>query len=71
MWANIRSRIINIIINSGVFFFIVQEKRGENYLFNYGLGTDALNTISRLEKKGWNFIFFIENATTRIRTEMR
>jgi hypothetical protein len=31
-----------------------------NYFFNYGLGTYALNTRSRLEKKGWNFIFLLK-----------
>jgi hypothetical protein len=37
----------------------------KNYLFYYGLGTNALNTRSRLEKKkaGISF-FFIENAAT-------
>ncbi len=45
------------------FFFLYCSKKKEVtkniYLFYYGLGTNALNTISRLGKKGWNFFLFL------------
>ncbi len=59
VWANTCSRIINIIVNSGFIFYCSKKKEVtkkilnfKNYIYIYsGLGTDALNTRSKLEKK--------------------
>jgi hypothetical protein len=52
------------------FFYFFEEKDKKNYLFYYKLGTYALNTKNRLEKRFKFQFFFIENAATHVQTKM-